>query len=58
LSQKETLAHSARNDRTVRLESNRHVAGRTAQFLEGWKQFETDLTNFEMAEALLKAPLY
>ncbi|WP_047294053.1 YqaJ viral recombinase family protein [Pseudomonas lundensis] len=29
----------------------RPVAGRAAQLIEGWKQFEADLTNFEMAEA-------
>ncbi|WP_460093739.1 YqaJ viral recombinase family protein [Pseudomonas sp. S2_B03] len=29
----------------------RPVAGRAAQLVEGWKQFEADLTNFEMAEA-------
>ncbi|MEL7553101.1 YqaJ viral recombinase family protein [Pseudomonas protegens] len=27
------------------------VAGRAAQLIEGWKQFETDLANFEMADA-------
>jgi len=29
----------------------RPVAGRAAQLVEGWKQFEADLANFEMAEA-------
>ena len=29
----------------------RPVAGRAAQLIEGWKQFEADLANFEMAEA-------
>ncbi|MBK5543270.1 YqaJ viral recombinase family protein [Pseudomonas sp. TH04] len=29
----------------------RPVAGRAAQLIEGWKQFEADLTNFEMADA-------
>ncbi|NWC48679.1 YqaJ viral recombinase family protein [Pseudomonas edaphica] len=29
----------------------RPVAGRAAQLIEGWKQFEADLDNFEMAEA-------
>lgn len=29
----------------------RPVAGRAAQLLEGWKQFEADLANFEMADA-------
>ncbi|WP_242209143.1 MULTISPECIES: YqaJ viral recombinase family protein [unclassified Pseudomonas] len=29
----------------------RPVAGRAAQLVEGWKQFEVDLANFEMAEA-------
>lgn len=29
----------------------RPVAGRAAQLIEGWKQFETDLANFEMADA-------
>ena len=29
----------------------RPVAGRAAQLVEGWKQFEADLVNFEMAEA-------
>lgn len=29
----------------------RSVAGRAAQLVEGWKQFEADLANFEMAEA-------
>lgn len=29
----------------------RPVAGRAAQLVEGWKQFESDLANFEMAEA-------
>lgn len=29
----------------------RPVAGRAAQLLEGWKQFEADLADFEMAEA-------
>ena len=29
----------------------RPVAGRAAQLVEGWKQFEADLGNFEMAEA-------
>ncbi|WP_353187454.1 YqaJ viral recombinase family protein [Pseudomonas sp.] len=29
----------------------RPVAGRAAQLVEGWKQFEADLCNFEMAEA-------
>jgi len=28
----------------------RPVAGRAAQLIEGWKQFEADLANFEMAE--------
>lgn len=28
----------------------RPVAGRAAQLLEGWKQFEADLANFEMAD--------
>ncbi|MDH1260373.1 YqaJ viral recombinase family protein [Pseudomonas atacamensis] len=28
----------------------RPVAGRAAQLVEGWKQFEADLANFEMAE--------
>lgn len=27
------------------------VAGRAAQLIEGWKQFEADLANFEMADA-------
>lgn len=38
----------------------RPVAGRAAQLIEGWKQFEADLANFEMADAPLivvgKAP--
>lgn len=29
----------------------RPVAGRAAQLIEGWKQFEADLANFEMADA-------
>lgn len=29
----------------------RPVAGRAAQLIEGWKQFEADLDNFEMADA-------
>ncbi|VVN50666.1 hypothetical protein PS687_00386 [Pseudomonas fluorescens] len=29
----------------------RPVAGRAAQLIEGWKQFEADLANFKMAEA-------
>ncbi|WP_095135457.1 YqaJ viral recombinase family protein [Pseudomonas sp. Irchel s3a10] len=29
----------------------RPVAGRAAQLVEGWKQFEADLANFELAEA-------
>ncbi len=29
----------------------RPVAGRAAQLIEGWKQFEVDLANFEMADA-------
>lgn len=29
----------------------RPVAGRAAQLIEGWKQFEADLVNFEMADA-------
>lgn len=29
----------------------RPVPGRAAQLIEGWKQFEADLANFEMAEA-------
>ncbi|PXX71831.1 putative phage-type endonuclease [Pseudomonas sp. LAMO17WK12:I10] len=29
----------------------RPVTGRAAQLVEGWKQFEADLANFEMAEA-------
>lgn len=29
----------------------RPVAGRAAQLIEGWKQFEADLANFEMANA-------
>ncbi len=29
----------------------RPVAGRAAQLVEGWKQFESDLANFEMADA-------
>lgn len=29
----------------------RPVAGRADQLVEGWKQFEADLTNFELAEA-------
>jgi putative phage-type endonuclease len=29
----------------------RPVAGRAAQLVEGWKQFEVDLTTFEMADA-------
>lgn len=29
----------------------RPVAGRAAQLVEGWKQFEADLANFEMADA-------
>lgn len=29
----------------------RPVAGRAAQLVEGWKQFEADLANYEMAEA-------
>jgi putative phage-type endonuclease len=29
----------------------RPVAGRAEQLVEGWKQFETDLANFEMADA-------
>ncbi|MEN4946608.1 MULTISPECIES: YqaJ viral recombinase family protein [Pseudomonas] len=29
----------------------RPVAGRAAQLIEGWKQFEADLSNFEMADA-------
>ena len=29
----------------------RPIAGRAAQLIEGWKQFEADLANFEMAEA-------
>ncbi|MDR8369281.1 YqaJ viral recombinase family protein [Pseudomonas lactis] len=29
----------------------RAVAGRAAQLIEGWKQFEADLANFEMADA-------
>ncbi|NMZ13271.1 Heme peroxidase [Pseudomonas proteolytica] len=29
----------------------RSVAGRAAQLIEGWKQFEADLANFEMADA-------
>ncbi|MFJ7109695.1 YqaJ viral recombinase family protein [Pseudomonas sp. NPDC098740] len=29
----------------------RPVAGRAAQLVEGWKQFEVDLANFEMADA-------
>ncbi|WDH24999.1 YqaJ viral recombinase family protein [Pseudomonas chlororaphis] len=29
----------------------RPVAGRAAQLVEGWKQFEADLANFEIAEA-------
>ncbi|KQT67853.1 YqaJ viral recombinase family protein [Pseudomonas sp. Leaf434] len=29
----------------------RPVAGRAAQLVEGWKQFEADLANFEMVEA-------
>ncbi len=29
----------------------RHVAGRAAQLVEGWKQFEADLATFEMADA-------
>ncbi|MFL1549721.1 YqaJ viral recombinase family protein [Pseudomonas sp. D47] len=29
----------------------RPVAGRATQLIEGWKQFETDLANFEMADA-------
>jgi len=29
----------------------RPVAGRAEQLIEGWKQFEADLANFEMAEA-------
>ena len=29
----------------------RPVAGRAAQLIEGWKQFEVDLGNFEMADA-------
>ncbi|PXX49356.1 hypothetical protein SAMN05660489_06402, partial [Pseudomonas sp. LAMO17WK12:I10] len=29
----------------------RPVAGRAAQLVKGWKQFEADLANFEMAEA-------
>ncbi|NMX84351.1 Heme peroxidase [Pseudomonas sp. WS 5010] len=29
----------------------RPVAGHAAQLIEGWKQFEADLANFEMAEA-------
>ncbi|WP_460091139.1 YqaJ viral recombinase family protein [Pseudomonas sp. S2_E02] len=29
----------------------RPIAGRAAQLVEGWKQFEADLANFEMAEA-------
>ncbi|QYY83993.1 YqaJ viral recombinase family protein [Pseudomonas germanica] len=29
----------------------RPVAGRAAQLVEGWKQFEADLANFKMAEA-------
>jgi putative phage-type endonuclease len=29
----------------------RPIAGRAAQLIEGWKQFEADLVNFEMADA-------
>ncbi len=29
----------------------RSVAGRAAQLIEGWKQFEADLTSFELADA-------